>query len=174
MAKPQAKQPYLDAGKHTVQVKSVELKLGDEASPKWATKSVKLMLGNDEGVTFWDIELEPLTFVDGNENKVSREIQAQQLANLVDDEVADDSNANFVRAVENLVMSGQMLNSTIDISIVEKVSKNVNPNTGKPYLNRNIYVNRLVEKGAVGEGVAALAEQFDAEPVAAGQDEVPW
>ena len=150
-------QDYLPEDKHEVIIKSAEIKYGDDASPAWATKSIKFMFSNDEGVAFWDCELAPLKLQNGDDNDMAVTIAMGNLEKmgLEWDEV--DSIEDFAEQAEAFVMSGAPLGAKVQINITGKDSDKINEHTGKPYRNRNLYVNKLLEGGAGGDGVAAAS-----------------
>lgn len=138
---------YLGEGHHDVTIAGAELKLGDDARPSWATKSISFRFENDEGVMFWDCELEPLTRQDGTENEMSVTIGMGNLENMGLDFDTVDSATDYSRQVEQWVMNGGWIGAKVRINVIEKESTATNPNTGKPYVNRNVYVNELYEAG---------------------------
>lgn len=152
MGKFNKRQEYLPEGKHTVTITGAEIQYGDDARPPWATKSVKFMFTNDEGVAFWDCELEPLQTAGGQPNDTSREIGGSNVENMgceFSDEATED-NAAFAAETEAFVMSGAPLGATVEINITGKDSDEINPKNGQPYRNRYLYVNRLIDVGAGG------------------------
>ena len=150
---------YLGQGKHTVTVQSLELKTGDDARPKWANKSLSVMLGNDEGVTYLDIELDPLTFQDGELNKVALGIAKTNLTHLGCSFNKPKTVSDFSQQAEAFFMSGAARGAEVDINITEKDSGTENPNTpGKNYINRNVYVNKLITAGQGDAMTASIPE----------------
>lgn len=148
------RRPYLGAGSHTVTITNAEILTGDEARPPWVDKSVKFTMSNDEGIVYWDCELAPWTLKSGEENSKGLEVTMQSLENMgFDGDV--DSATDFDREVTEFVLSGRPIGTVVEINIVERPSTNINPNTNKPYINRNVYVNRFVEEGVVGTTEAA-------------------
>lgn len=155
------KREYLPAGKHEVIVGGAEIKLGDEARPGWATKSVSFRLQNDEGVVFWDVELSPLTKKDGEENEGAIGMFMSSIENLGHDFGDVDSVDDFSREVEQFVMNGGGIGARVSINIVKRPSNRINPNTGSPYMNTTVYVNELLEEGTVDAPLAAAAPVAD-------------
>lgn len=145
------RQSYLGAGRHTVTVRSAEVLAGDEARPSWANKSLKFLLGNDEGITFLDVELDPLTFQDGELNTVALGIAKTNLVHMGCTFNNPGSVAEFGQQAEQWVLAGGAHGAEVEINITEKPSKNINPNTGEPYTDRRVYVNKLISAGLSGD-----------------------
>ena len=156
-AKENERQEYLPVGKATVSVRNVEIKVGDDARPAWANKSLSVMLGNDDGVTFLDIELDPLSNADGELNQVGLSIATTNLINLGCEFGDPQGVADFARQAEAFVMSGGMHGAEVEINITEKIRDKINPNTGNPYVNRRVYVNKLFTPGAGDEMAMPVA-----------------
>lgn len=153
---------YLGDGKHTVRVQAAAIKTGEDARPTWATKSLHLQLGNDEGVRFAEFEMEPLTFSDGSENVVGQKVLIGALTGMGVNLDGAATMQDVVQRGTAFITGGNLQGAELDINIKDKPSNKTNPNTGKPYMYRNTYINGVVTPGI---GAADVAEAFDAEEV---------
>lgn len=150
---------YLSVGRHEVTIAGAEIKLGDDAKPTWATKSITFRFENEEGISFYDMELDPLTLPGGEENETGVRIATGNLLMMGADADIDDA-ADLSREAEQFVMSGAALGAKVEINITEKPGKG-KKDDGTFFMNRYHYVNKLIEAGA-GEATTAepVAEVF--------------
>ena len=149
----------LPAGKHDVVIEAAEIKLGEDARPSWATKSVSFRFANEEGSMFWDCELDPLTKSDGEENGMSVQIGMGNLENMGLDWGEVENIADYAREAEAFVMAGGPLGAKVKINVIEKQgAERPDDKGGGFYTNRNVYVNELLEAGAGDTSTSAEAE----------------
>lgn len=155
------KNDYLNAGEHVVTVRKIEVKTGDDARPAWATHSLSVMFGNDEGVTFGDVEIAPLEY-NGELSERSLTFCLEQLTNLGLEVGDPDSVQALINIVTDAVFNGTLLGNKVLINITEKASTKTNPHTGEPYKNRRVFINKFLERGTGESGVDAVVDEFDA------------
>ena len=151
---------YLGEGTYEATITGMNIKTGDDARPAWATKSIEFVFESDGDRAIWNCELEPLQLKDGSYNDRAISIAMNNIENMGHNWNDVDSKDDFVSGAEQFALSGSALGAVVEIKVTEKESASTNPHTGKPYVNRYVYVNKLIEPGVVQSSVAADVEVF--------------
>lgn len=125
--------------------------VGESMKP-WVDAELKIKLQVDEGehsgeVTFCDIELAPNTDKDGNPSKGKLGFVKGQLANL-----GWTGKLSEVEFNTNSFLGARVkFRQKVDTHILEDGSfdkyARINPNSGKPYVDREVYLNELLQPG---------------------------
>lgn len=153
----------LPAGDYNGVVLSAEVRPGMKP---WVDAELSLKIQVDEGekegsVTFCDIELAPNTGKDGLPSKGKLGFVKQQLGNL-----GHTGRLSEVETSTNAFLGARVaFRQKVDTHILEDGSVDqwarINPNTNEPYIDREVYINELLQAG------------FGATPAAAPQSAEP-
>ena len=150
----------LPEGEYTGTV--LESVVGESMKP-WVTAELKLKLQVTEGehsgkVTFCDVELAPNTDKSGQPNQKKLGFVKGQLANL--GYAGKISEVEYV--AQNFVGAVIEFRQKVDTHILEGGAfdqyARINPNTNQPYVDREVYVNKLVTPGFAQAAPAAPSE----------------
>ena len=133
----------------------------------WVTAELKLKLQVDEGersgtVTFADFELAPNTDRSGNPSPGKLGFLKGQLENLGYTGKLKDLELNAQQFVGARVKFRQKVDDHLTDNGEPDQYARMNPNTGKPYVDREVYINELLQPG-FAQSPSAAAES-PAEP----------
>lgn len=129
----------------------------------WVTAELSLKLQVDEGdhsgeVTFCDIELAPNTDKSGQPSKGKLGFVKGQLANL-----GYSGKLSEVEFAANSFLGARVaFRQKVDTHLDENGNPDqwarINPNTGEPYIDREVYINELLTPGMAAVGASQPAE----------------
>lgn len=153
----------LPDGEYNGTVLSAEVRPGMKP---WVTAELSLKLQVDEGdregaFTFCDIELAPNTDKNGNPSKGKLGFVKQQLAGLgYTGKLSEIENAtnSFLGA---RVAFRQKVDTHLDENGNPDQWARMNPNTNEPYIDREVYINELLQAGFAA--APAASPQFDSQ-----------
>jgi hypothetical protein len=129
----------------------------------WVTAELSLKLQVDEGEhsgksTFCDIELAPNTDKQGNPSKGKLGFVKGQLAGLGYTGKLSEVEAN----VQSFLGARVAFRQKVDTHILEDGSfdqyARINPNTNEPYIDREVYLNELLQPGFTAAAPTQPAE----------------
>lgn len=152
----------LPAGDYEGVVVTAEVRAGMKP---WVDAELSLKLQVDDGeksgsVTFCDIELAPLAGKDGNPNPKKLGFVKAQLANLGYAGRLSDVEHQAHTFQGARVAFRQKVDDHLEADGTPDQWARMNPNTGKPYIDREVYINELLSPGFA----APAAPQQPAEP----------
>ena len=132
----------------------------------WVDAELSLKIQVDEGshegaVTFCDIELAPNTGKDGNPSRGKLGFVKEQLTNLGYTGKLSGVEGNTNAFLGARVSFRQKVDTHLDENGNPDQWARMNPNTGAPYIDREVYINELLQAG------------FGATPAAAPQSAEP-
>lgn len=148
-------------GSHVVVVESCEVRVGEDARPKYADASLNVKVKNESGeVAFGDWEVSPLTNKQGEVSEGKVRFLKTILTNLGYDKPLSQLPVN----------AGGLVGSRVRVDVSEELSKKMNPDTNEPYRNRRLFVTELIERA----GAAPKTVEYVPAAVVADDSDDIW